>query len=143
MIGIALVGVACYVGWNLQQEAAARAEAEKAAIEVKRATGELQSLHSLWVDSSTLASSTPRIGLAAPVATLQGMRQKAQALNVPECLQPSKEHLVSAMNAGIDSLLIFMRNESGTDSLVGARAATMTQELASYEAKLNACPRPT
>ena len=62
-----------------------------------------------WVDAERLASSTARIALAGPVATMQSVQREAEALTVPQCLSDARRALVELTTQSTTGLIEFMR----------------------------------
>lgn len=62
-----------------------------------------------WVDAERLASSTARISLAGPVATMQAVQREAEALSVPACLSDARRALVDLTAQSTTALIEFMR----------------------------------
>ena len=93
-------------------------------------------------DGAKLARSTPRIQLAAQVATLQRIRRDVQAQPWPACAQAAQTLLVSAMNDTIDGLTAFL----GDSSIVGQASATVAlgradQKMADFRTELERVTR--
>lgn len=77
---------------------------------LEKATKDLERLHSRWKDASTLASSTARIAMATPVASLQAIRRETVEMVVPACLDSSKEALLLGMDKEIEGYVVFMQD---------------------------------
>jgi hypothetical protein len=75
---------------------------------VTRARIATGALISRWIDIEQIAASSPRIALAGPVRELQDARQAVTRLDVPACMQPTKENMLIAMQSSIDGYLAFM-----------------------------------
>lgn len=75
-----------------------------------KATKDLERLHGRWKDASMLASSTSRIALSAPVASLQSIRREAVDMVVPECLDGPKAALLQGMEKEIEAYMNFMQD---------------------------------
>ncbi|MCE1193163.1 MAG: hypothetical protein LWW96_13530 [Acidovorax sp.] len=110
VIALLVVAGIGYVGWNSYQKSQARAAHEAA---VASANASMDKMKVQWLDALRLATSTPRLGMAGPISSLQAIRQNAQQLEVPECLTPNKQNLVTGMNEALEGVLAFMRNDMG------------------------------
>lgn len=75
-----------------------------------KATKDLERLHGRWKDASMLASSTSRIALATPVASLQSIRREVVEMVVPECLDGPKAALLQGMEKEIEAYMNFMQD---------------------------------
>lgn len=64
-----------------------------------------------WADAVALASSAPRVSLADPVAKLQEIRRRTQALTVPACGEDAKVSLLASMDSTIEGFLGFLSNQ--------------------------------
>lgn len=62
-----------------------------------------------WVDAERLASSTARVALAGPVASMQAVQREAEALTVPACLTDARRALVDLTTQSTTALIEFMR----------------------------------
>lgn len=62
-----------------------------------------------WVDAERLATSTGRIALAGPVASMQAVQRDAEALTVPACLSDARRALVDLTSQSTTALIEFMR----------------------------------
>jgi hypothetical protein len=60
-----------------------------------------------WSDAVQVASSTGRIALSAPIATLQRIRRETMAREVPECAIVAKDMLVHSMEGTVQGFLRF------------------------------------
>lgn len=143
---IALLGVGAvgFVAWNIYEQAQQKAAIKRTAQAASQAMTDFRRARAQWTDSMTLATNTPRIGLATPIAKLQSIRQEAQAVPSPSCLQPSKDHLLTGMNAGIDWMMAFMRNDLARNELeeLGSKLSQdMRVNFEKFEQKATACPK--
>ncbi len=59
-------------------------------------------------DESALAANVARSQLAAHIATLQGIRRQAQALDVPGCAGQLRQLALTHMNTVVDTMLAFL-----------------------------------
>lgn len=118
---LSFVGVAAYRLANpvetLVASAAPTVEPTPTAIpcpdnEIAAYLGELDALLARWEDAVTLADSTSRIALSAPVANLQAIRQEAAALSAPPCAQHLQELQLIYMDFAIKGFLAFMQESS-------------------------------
>ncbi len=73
--------------------------------------GSLLTLYRRWSDAERLATSTARISLAGPVASLQAIQREAEAAVVPSCLNEAKAALVELTSKSTGALLDFMRKK--------------------------------
>lgn len=140
VIGLLLIIGLGYTGWTAYKKAQDRAAFAAA---VSSANEKLDKAKAQWVDALTIATSTPRIGLAVPITNLQKIRQEVQALDVPQCLSESKGHLVKGMNEGLDGMLTFMRNDMHKyelEEFTQNKAKLMAASFAEYSKKDTACP---
>lgn len=71
--------------------------------------GALLGIYRRWADAERLASSTPRVALAGPVATMQAVQREAEGAGVPACLGDAKEALVDLTSKSTTALINFMR----------------------------------
>jgi hypothetical protein len=95
---------------------------------------------SKWFDAASLATSAPRVSLAGPVATLQGIRREARAVIVPECMELGKAMALQSMDKTIEALLIFIANSGGTGNAeANLKLGEATSFLQSYEKARRAC----
>lgn len=136
MLTVAALGVA---GWEHYQKRQARAAHEAA---VASANARMDGAKAQWFDALRLATSTPRIGLAGPMGSLQSIRQNVEQIDVPACLAPNKNHLLKGMNEAIDGMLAFMRNDMGKyelDAYTAEKVQSMSANFAEYEKKPVPC----
>jgi len=124
-----------YVGWSYYQKKQSQAAHEAA---VATANSAMDKSKAQWMDALRLATSTPRIGLAGPMGTLQAIRQGVRQLEVPECLAQNKQHLITGMNEAMDGMLAFMRNDMGKyelDDFTTQKVQAMTVSFAEFDKK--------
>lgn len=72
---------------------------------------EVQKIHAYmreFDDTSTLAASRPREGLANSISELQRIRREAEDQTTPSCLATLKSHQIAHMNSVINTLIAFM-----------------------------------
>jgi hypothetical protein len=74
--------------------------------------GEADELIERWDDANAIASSTSRIALAGPLATLQEIRRDASALTPPNCARELHNAMINYMQLTIDAYLSFLANDS-------------------------------
>lgn len=106
-----------------KQALQARAEQERKALEQRKAQEQAQrdsltmslkavdDLVARWNDAVKVASTTGRIALSGPVATLQSIKRETEQVTVPPCLDNGKADLVKSMASTEKGFLVFMRNE--------------------------------
>lgn len=88
----------------------------------------LEGARGRWADATKLASVTPRIGLAGPLADLQRLHRELAALDLPGELAPAAELERKAEAAEIEGYLGFM----GGGSLGDLLAAPHLEEAAKW-----------
>lgn len=72
---------------------------------------EIEPLLMEWDDALSLASSTARINLSAPVSELQSIRRDVDNITFPPCAQWRQQVILDYMNASIDSFVDFMQEK--------------------------------
>lgn len=72
------------------------------------ALAQLEALFLEWSDAATVARNTGRLALSGPVATLQEIRRRAVALDVPPCVAGAHRALIAGMNATLEGFVAFM-----------------------------------
>lgn len=77
-----------------------------------------------WDDANKLASSTPRISLAAQIQNLQRIRRESAALSVPACGSFARTLMVSYMDATINGYIDFLGQGTQANTLF-AQAKTL------------------
>lgn len=67
-----------------------------------------------WNDTLSLAQKTPIIGMAGPIADLQAIKRKMEALGAPSCAVQVRQSMLTSMTVTIDVLIQAMteRDES-------------------------------
>lgn len=75
----------------------------------------IQPIISEWSDASTLAGNTARASLSPQIEKLQEIRRRVEALDVPACASPARDHFVNGMNAAINGYLAFQRQDAETE----------------------------
>lgn len=75
-----------------------------------------------WDDTNELADSTARIALSGPVSDLQDIKQRASALDAPDCAAGVKDTLLGYMDIQTDVYLTFMA-EDPVESLLAITQA--------------------
>lgn len=99
-----------------------------------------------WDDAVAVAGSTPRIGLAQPIAELQRIRREVQQQQWPVCARRAQQLLVEAMSAYIDGMVGFMGQRSGYEVDLARGGDILYQyrsEVASMTGGPTPIPRPT
>lgn len=64
-----------------------------------------------WDDAASVAAATPRISISGPVADLQAIHRRTEALPVRICYQDVHAHLLSSQKAYIDGLIAWMAQD--------------------------------
>ena len=139
-----LLAAGGFIGWSIYQKAQAKAEVQRIATLAAQKNGELTKARDEFQDEVKIAASTPRIALANSVSRLQNIRQRTQAIEVPECLTTTKSSLVAGMNSGIDAMLVFMRNEGDKYTVqeeTSKKAEEMRQAFDNLEKTTSTCPK--
>jgi hypothetical protein len=85
-------------------------EANCSKVAVDAADAKIKSTLVLFQDAAALASSTSRVALAVPVASLQQIKRDLTVLVVPKCMENGKKNMVLAMEYHIEAFLKFMQN---------------------------------
>jgi len=78
-----------------------------------------------WNDTLNLAQKTPIIGMAGPIADLQAIKRKMEALGVPACAVQVQRSMLTSMTVTIDVLIQAM-----TERDEAILAASFTQAIA-------------
>lgn len=69
----------------------------------------LLAIYRRWVDAERLATSTARVALAGPVATMQAVHRDAQVVRVPACMAEARKALIELTGKSTTALIEFMR----------------------------------
>ncbi len=77
-----------------------------------------------WDDANKLASSTPRVSLAAQIQNLQRIRRESAGLSVPACGSFARTLMVSYMDATINGYIDFLGQGTQANTLF-AQAKTL------------------
>lgn len=130
-----------------------RAEQERKAVEERLAKEKAQrdalsmSLKAVddvvarWNDAVKIASTTSRVSLPGPVATLQAVRRDAEQIVAPPCLDVGKAELIKSMNSTEQGFLVFMRNELKLgDVLSKLDFEEAGKSMAAFKREREACP---
>ena len=137
---IALVAVFGYRKYTASQLEKRQASART---EVQEAQKRLLTFSNRWGDASRLASSTSRIALSGPVATLQQLQREPGEIPVPKCLEQGRKHLAEAIRLEVESFLTFMSDTetSGKIKAIELRTESSEQSAQFIKAGLdpNAC----
>jgi hypothetical protein len=79
---------------------------------VTTAATKLKDLLGRFRDASELASSTSRIALSGPVATLQQIKREVESTEVPECMTGIRQNFAHGVVDHTQGFLYFMRSDS-------------------------------
>ena len=93
---------------------------------------ETQPILRTWDDANKLASSTPRIQLAAQISRLQEIRRQAAAVTVYGCAIPAHTALLEMMDETIAGYTAFLSQQGGEQAHFTKAAAALrryTQRL--------------
>lgn len=80
-----------------------------AALQAPPEAAQLMQVYRRWIDAERLATSTGRIALAGPVASLQAAARDAEAASVPACLSEAKKRLVELTSRSVTAFIDFMQ----------------------------------
>lgn len=94
-----------------------------------------------WIDAYDLASSTPRISLAPPVARLQDITRRLREIDPPPCAEGYHFFFIKAAESAIDGFLAFMANRP--DSEVEAHFALAASFLRTLQLEATPVSTPT
>lgn len=124
-----------------RRELERRIEEDKKQHDVLQASSSaLDSLLARWSDAAQVASTTSRIALSGPVATMQSLRREAEQLKVSPCMDLAKAHLVASMGDAIEAFLVFMRNEMGLgEAMAQSHFADSRTNLQAFKAARADC----
>lgn len=75
---------------------------------------DFQVIFNKWMTQDSIASSTARVAVAAPVTELRKIRDELNSLEIKGCLVNSKSQLMSAMNDEILMFVYFMQNNASS-----------------------------
>lgn len=99
------------------------------------------SLLARWEDAVTIANSTARMSLSAPVSNLQGIKREATSLAVPPCLQTGKDRLLEGMGLTVDGYLAFMLNTAKLGEVAAmSKFEEAKPHFESFRADRKLCP---
>ncbi len=101
----------------------------------------MDTLVARWDDAVKVASTTGRIALSGPVATLQAIKRDTEGVTVPPCLDAGKAGLLRSMSSTEKGFLTFMRNELNIGSALSQSdfdEAAAAMEI--YKRGRAACP---
>lgn len=124
-----------------EAELKARLEAAKGRSEFEKSVTAMQALRVRWDDAVKLAESTARIALSGPVGGLQSIRQEAQAMVVPSCLDDAKSALVDGMSTTINGYMAFMQNKATATLEVVIAADEAQKSFERFDMLVGACDR--
>ena len=82
---------------------------------VKKATLELYDNTDKFFDAYKVAKSTSRIALSNPISDMQEIERNTRLIEVPACLENSKDLLATGMQNYTDGLIAFMGQADETD----------------------------
>lgn len=132
-----------------------RAEVERSALEKQAAQAAkpadplaaslkaADDLYLRWQDAREVATSSSRMALSGPLATLQAVRRDAKELTVPPCLDRGKEELLAGMDLTIEGVLVFMQNPAKMgDLLAQEKFLDAGKRFQNYRADRSMCPSP-
>jgi len=112
------------VSWKTYQkrqiEAEIKASLEKERADIKISVTDLKAIFEKWGDADKLASSSPRVALAGPVARLQEIKRETGAMNIAPCLKDAKTALVEGMSLRIDAYVSFMQQRNLADEMIAS-----------------------
>ena len=130
-----------------------RAEQERKAVEERLAKEKAQrdalstSLKAVddvvarWNDALKIASTSSRVSLPGPVATLQAIRRDAEQIVAPPCLDVGKAELIKSMSSTEQGFLVFMRNELKLgDVLSKGDFDDAAKAMAAFKRERETCP---
>lgn len=83
-------------------------------VRMRQATAEVQVLLTHWDDASSVAASTSRIALAAPISELQAIRRDLEGRELPVCMQKWQRLTLDGFAYSIEGYLAFMGNDEKT-----------------------------
>jgi hypothetical protein len=72
---------------------------------------EVSTILARWSDALEIASSTPRVSLANPLAELQTIRREFSAMEPPPCIEGAAQALMRSMDHVVEGFLLFMQQE--------------------------------
>jgi hypothetical protein len=102
---------------------------------VNAANSEMSDIFVRWTDADNLAKSTPRVGLAAQIQTLQQIKRDSQKITVPTCLQNARDELGQGMDNAINAYIAFMGQED--DAVVNQNFTFATNNLKNYSTEID------
>lgn len=145
VIIVVVIAVLAFAGWRVvvAQQEAAQFEHDYGAcgvIVVAQATGELGDVFDRYTDVLTLAEATGRGALSPVVSDMQDLKQEADRVDTPACLEAAQADLVLSMDAAINGFISFMAQDK--QSVINAHFAAATTSLSSYTdeiVRVNAC----
>lgn len=89
----------------------------------------LESIDSRWQDSMRLLSQTPRVALPTQISIAQELAQEARTLQLAECADSARVHLVRSIEAGVSGYLAFLGQQGGGLPQLGEASAERAQLL--------------
>ena len=91
-------------------------------------------------DATDIAISTPRLGLAGPIAELQAIAREVDDLVVPECASATQNALVQGVNGTIDAFLSFSSQDD--DEIVNQKMKDAAYYMGLYEEQMEKLSTP-
>jgi hypothetical protein len=140
MLIIGIAGLALLGRWSEGQKLASSAGGvgcERADIEFGLKS--LSQHERIWEDADRLASSTPRIALAGPIAELQKIHRTIGEVSVPVCMEHVLALRSQAEKFAIDQFLGFMADDPSLQ--IGSRRAKL-QAVQQAQEELDALMAP-
>lgn len=98
------------------------------------AIAKLDQNNDAFLDAMQIASSTNRSELAGPVGELQNILDEAEALEVPKCLEETRDSYVAAIDQAITGFMAFMAQED--TAVVEGYFLSAGESLAQYQINL-------
>ena len=114
---------------------------QKRDAEVADAAMRVQRMSLRLTEAVRLASSTARVALSGPVASLQALHREVLDMNVPECFAESKEHLGASAGLYVDAFLAFMSDTGFDGRIKSSQLQTKAIEHEIERVKLGNPPR--
>lgn len=133
-----------FIGWSAYQRYQTKAQIQTAAKLSAQRYSDIAQLRREFLDEMDIATATPRVALSTPISRLQSIRQRAQSMDVPECLRTVRLNLLGGMNSGVDGMLVFLGNEGGrfaSSQESNEKIAAMHRALAKIDSEPGSCPK--
>jgi len=103
-------------------------------VRVENASIEVGDLVTRWLAVDNIASSTPRIALSGQITNLQSLRDEAEDLKVPSCMEEAKLELLAGMDSAIQGYIAFMGQQS--DAVVSGYFGGAQRHIANFNDSL-------